>query len=242
MSVVYEPQGRAREYSELACNLYRGCVHGCKYCFAPSCMRTKPSVWHAEARPRPGVLEQLEKDASKLQGDPRRVLFSFTSDPYQPAERVTRLTRRALEIVGRHALRSQVLTKGHADLVADDLPLMKQIGTELGVTLCFADDVERQEWEPRAAPVDERLAILRAAHQAGVFTWVSLEPVIDPAQALAVIRMAHPFVRFWKVGKLNHNRAVEANVDWRRFLLDVKSLLTELRAEYYIKDDLRRYA
>ena len=34
MNVIYEPKGRAREYSELACNLYRGCTHGCRYCYA----------------------------------------------------------------------------------------------------------------------------------------------------------------------------------------------------------------
>lgn len=241
MAVVYEPQGRAREYSELACNLYRGCVHGCKYCFAPACMRTKPAVWHSNAEPRPGVLKQLEKDAEKLQGDSRRILLSFTSDPYQPLEREAHLTRQALEIIGKYKLRSQVLTKGRAELIADDLPLMRQIGTELGVTLCFVDDVLRQEWEPEAASVEERLSTLKAAHQAGVFTWVSLEPVIDPIQALAVIRITHPFVRFWKVGKLNHNKAIEAGMDWKQFLIDVENLLIKLNANYYIKDDLRRF-
>ena len=55
MRVVYEPKGRAREYSELACNLYRGCVHGCRYCYAPACMRTTGEKWHARAEARPKV-------------------------------------------------------------------------------------------------------------------------------------------------------------------------------------------
>lgn len=242
MTAVYEPQGRAREYSELACNLYRGCVHGCKYCFAPACMRATPADWHSKAEPRSDVLKKLGKDAAKLKGDPRRILFSFTSDPYQPLEREVRLTRQALEIIGKYNLRSQVLTKGHADIIEDDLPLMRRIGTELGVTLCFVDDALRQEWEPQAASVEERLMILRMAHQSGIFTWVSLEPVIDPIQALEVIRIAHPYVRFWKVGKLNHNKAVEAGIDWKQFLMDVESLLKQLKADYYIKDDLRQFA
>lgn len=240
MTVVYEPKGRAREYSELACNLYRGCVHGCKYCFAPACMRTTGEAWHSHAEPRPGVLAQLQKDAAKMSGDPRRILFCFTSDPYQPLERETRLTRQALEIVGRYGLKSQALTKGRAELIAEDLPLMKKIGLEFGVTLCFTDDALRQKWEPGAAPVEERLSILKEAHRVGIFTWVSLEPVIDPEQALEVIARAHPYVRFWKVGKLNHRKSVEAGVDWRKFLFDVKALLTRFHADYYIKDDLRR--
>jgi DNA repair photolyase len=241
MTVLYEPQGRAREYSELACNLYRGCVHGCKYCFAPACMHTTPSDWHSKVEPRLDVLKKLDKDAEKMQGDSRRILFSFTSDPYQPLERKAHLTRQALQIIGKYNLKSQVLTKGHADIIADDLPLMRQIGTELGITLCFVDDTLRQEWEPEAASVEERLSILKAAHQAGIFTWVSLEPVIDPEQALDVIRIASPFVRFWKVGKLNHNKAVEASIDWKQFLTDVELLLSKLKAKYYIKDDLRRF-
>lgn len=38
MKIIYEPKGAAKEYSELAVNLYLGCNHGCKYCFAPRCM------------------------------------------------------------------------------------------------------------------------------------------------------------------------------------------------------------
>ena len=60
MNVIYEPKGRAREYSELACNLYRGCTHGCRYCYAPATMRTTGEKWHGKAEPRKGVLRLLE--------------------------------------------------------------------------------------------------------------------------------------------------------------------------------------
>ena len=242
MNVIYEPKGRAKEYSELACNLYRGCTHGCRYCYAPSCMRTTGEKWHAHAEPRPNVLENLEKDATKLRGDSRRVLFSFLSDPYQPLERIERLTRQALRIVTKYRLNSQVLTKGCGDLIQDDLGLMKDAYTQLGITLCFVDDALRQDWEPHASTVEERFAVLKAAHKAGIFTWVSLEPVIDPAQALEVIRMAHPYVDFWKVGKLNHLKEDERAVNWRKFLSDVEFLLSKLNAKYYIKNDLRTFA
>ena len=239
MNIIYEPKGRAREYSELACNLYKGCTHRCQYCYAPACMRTTGTVWHAEAHPRVDVLEGFEKDASKLRGDPRRILFCFLCDPYQPIERKERLTRQALSIVGKYQLRSQILTKGCADLVRDDLGLMKRVGTQLGITLCFTDDSARQKWEPDASSVEDRFSILKAAHKEGLFTWVSLEPVIDPAQALQVIREARSYVNFWKIGKLNHMKAVEAGVDWRKFLADVETLLKAVGAKYYIKEDLR---
>ncbi|MDP2799670.1 MAG: radical SAM protein [Deltaproteobacteria bacterium] len=241
MNVVYEPKGRAREYSELACNLYRGCTHGCRYCYAPACMRTTGEKWHAMAEPRTDILKLLEKDAQRLRGDSRRILFCFLSDPYQPLERVERLTRQALGIVAKYGLNSQVLTKGCADLIQEDMGLMKDASTQLGITLCFSDDATRKDWEPGASTVNDRLAILKAAHKAGIFTWVSLEPVIDPVQALDVIRKAHKYVRFWKVGKLNHMKIVEQTVDWGKFLYDAEKLLTKFGAKYYIKNDLRAF-
>lgn len=242
MNVVYEPKGRAREYSELACNLYRGCTHGCCYCYAPACMRTTGEKWHATAEPRQKVIELFEKDAWKLRGDPRRILFCFLSDPYQPLERTEHLTRQALEIVYKYGLKSQILTKGCADLVRDDMELMKKTDAHLGVTLSFVDDEERRQWEPNASSVSDRLATLKSAHEAGIFTWVSLEPVIDPVQALDLIRKAHKYVQFWKVGKLNHMKEYERTVDWRKFLYDVQALLTKCGAKYYIKNDLRAFA
>lgn len=241
MNVIYEPKGRAREYSELACNLYLGCTHACRYCFAPACMRSTPEKWHSTVESRKKVIYLFEKDAQKLIADRRRILFSFLSDPYQPLEREKRLTRQALEIVGRYRLRSQILTKGCADLILEDLPLMKRIETQLGVTLCFVDDTSRKEWEPEAAPINDRFEILKAAHAEKIFTWVSLEPVIDPEQALEVIRQLAPYVDFWKIGKLNHMNTVERRIDWYKFRKDVEKLLNNLNARFYIKEDLLKY-
>ena len=238
MNVIYEPAGRAREYSELACNLYRGCTHGCRYCFGPAVLRTTREKFYEMAAPRKNIIEQFEKDANKLSGDARRILFCFTSDPYQPLERTERLTRQALEVVNKYGLNSQVLTKGSADLILEDLSLMKDAGTHLGVTLCFSDDDTRRYWEPNASTVEERLSVLQEAHQAGIYTWVSLEPVIVPEQALEVIQIAAPFVDFWKVGKLNHMKDVEQHVDWTTFLINAEDLFKKNNAKYYIKNDL----
>ena len=168
MKVIYEPKGRAREYSELACNLYRGCTHGCRYCFGPAVLRTTKEQFHTMAGPRKDIIELFEEDAKKLKDDTRHILFCFTSDPYQPLERTERLTHQALEIVKEYGLNSQVLTKGKADLIHEDLELMKVAGTHFGITLCFSDDETRKYWEPDASPVNERLAILKEAHEAAL--------------------------------------------------------------------------
>lgn len=241
MSVIYEPRGRAREYSELACNLYRGCTHGCIYCYAPACMHTTDSKWHGISEPRPNILKNLEKDAANLTGDRRRILFCFLSDPYQPIEREQRLTRQALQIMERFKLKSQVLTKGSAELISEDLDLMKRSRTHLGITISFVDDKMRTKWEPKASSIQSRLDILKEAHEMGIYTWVSLEPVIDPDQALEVVRTTHKYVNFWKIGKLNHMKDHEKSIDWAQFLVDVERLLSKLKSKYYIKHDLRLF-
>ncbi len=241
MKVIYEPKGRAREYSELACNLYNGCTHGCTYCYAPGCMRTTKEKWHGSVAPRKNIVSQFYLDAKKLEGDQRPILFCFLTDPYQPAEQTERLTRQALEIVGKYKLRSKILTKGFNDIISEDLELMAEIGTELGLTISFVDDEKRKAWEPFAAPIQDRLKTLEAAFEKGIYTWVSLEPVIDPDDALLLIERYSKYVHLWKIGKLNHMKAVEDTVDWSKFLHEAESLLKSNGATYYIKNDLLKF-
>lgn len=246
MNVIYEPKGRAREYSPLACNLYIGCTHGCKYCYAPACMHKKPAEWHMSARARAAnVLKLFEKDCmtlAKLRVDDntRRVLFCFLSDPYQPLENELHLTRQGISIAAKHGIKVDILTKGDARLIEQDLPLMLESQTHLGITLSFAKDATRKEWEPQASTVQSRLRILRKAHDMGIFTWVSMEPVIVPHEALEVIRKAHDYVDFWKIGKLNHNKEIESKIDWVKFRGDATTLLNQYKCDYYIKEDLRK--
>ena len=242
MKIIYEPQGRAKEYAELACNLYMGCSHNCKYCYAPRTMRKTFKEWQI-VTPRKDVLKLLDEDAKFLcdEKDGREVLFSFISDPFNPQEYVYRITHSALKIMGFYGIRHTVLTKGHYDLVSEYFDLMKDVGTSLGVSLSYIRDDLREFWEPNASPVSDRLRILQEAHKRGISTWVSLEPVIYPDEALSVIEEAHNYVNFWKVGKLNHCKFNEDKVDWKRFLYDVVELLDNCCATYYIKKDLEKY-
>ena len=246
MNVIYEPKGRAREYAPLACNLYMGCTHGCKYCYAPACMHKKPEEWHQAARARgENVLALFGRNCARLakeraDDETRRVLFCFLSDPYQPLESELHLTRRGISVAARHGIKVDILTKGDGALIEQDLPLMLESQTHLGITLSFINDASRREWEPMASTVPSRLSILRKAHDMGIYTWVSMEPVIIPDEALEVIRLAHSYVDFWKVGKLNHNKEVERSIDWPKFRDNATALLDLFGSRYYIKEDLRK--
>jgi DNA repair photolyase len=237
MSIIYEPRGKAKEYSDLAANLYTGCSHGCRYCYCPAILRKKIGEWSAQPTPRKDILRLLEKDAQKMKGDSREILLSFMSDPYHSDEAAT-LTRETLLILEKYELRIQVLTKGGLRSIRD-FDILARNRWKYGATIIFSDDELRKEWEPHAAPVEERMEAVREAHHRGIETWVSIEPVVDPSQALAVMGKLKGCVDLWKVGKLNHNKEREAAIDWTQFLMDTE---TQLAGEnFLIKKDLEKY-
>lgn len=240
-AVIYEPRGPAREYAELACNLYAGCTHGCRYCYVPALLRKRPADFHAGARPRPGVLEALEREAPAYAGDPREVLLSFTSDPYQPSEEEHHLTRRALEILIGHGVRVCVLTKDPQRAMQFDGELLLRGRVRLGATVTGFTDKHAQSWEPGAPGLTSRQAGMREARRAGLRTWLSLEPVIDPLEALWVIRIYADIADEIRIGKINHHPELERAVDWSKFVTDATALCREQGVRFMLKQSLARY-
>lgn len=254
--VIYEPKGKAGEYSPLAVNLYRGCPHGCTYCFAPTATRVARDRFHDPAfiQPRKGILEDLEIQAAQMVGDPRPILLSFTSDPYQPLERETKITRQAILILVRNKLKVTILTKSglwglvrdrdYLNFYQDSTPCSDHFERNgwpqshtWAATLTTDDPTESLKWEPKAALPKDRIMALAQAKCWGLQTWVSFEPVIDPEAVYRLLDATHEFVDFYRVGKLNyHPRAKE--IDWRRFQGEIEERLTKLGKPYYLKKDL----
>jgi len=247
--MIYETKGRAREYFELAANLYTGCEFACVYCFAPEIMRKDPKEFHGRAVPRQGgdgALANLRKDAERMnaRGDDRHVLLSFITDPYQPAERDFQLTRRAIEELHRYGIPVAILTKAGWPATRDfDLLGPADL---FGTTLTFQDPKLSRVWEPGAGLPSMRIKSLEDAKVRGIGTWVSCEPVIDQSETLALIERTAPIVDVFKVGTLNYSRKLPRDlvpppIDWKLFAQDVVKLLDRLGANYYIKKDLARY-
>ncbi|AFV22848.1 radical SAM domain-containing protein [Methanolobus psychrophilus R15] len=240
-SIIYEANGRAREYSELAANLYRGCSHGCTYCYAPSAtFRNRvdfsiPSV-------RRNVIEQLIKDAEELQesDETRSILLSFTTDPYQPIDVDEKLTRQAIKILHEHNLKVEILTKGGKRSERDfDLLSKNPELSCYGTTIVFTNEKLRTEIEPFAATTKERIEALKKAHEMGISTFVSLEPVWVVEQTLEIIDLTHNYVDLYKVGKLNYNKK-QSEIDWKQFREDAINKLSQFNKNFYIKNDLRK--
>jgi DNA repair photolyase len=235
MGIIYEPGGRAREFAPLAANPYQSCSHGCKYCYVPPALKRDRESYYNELRLKKNWLQDLEKDAAKLNGNGNEILLSFVGDPYQPAEMELGVTRQAIEVLIRHDLRFTILTKGGTRAVKDFDLLESYPKSRFGTSLVFTSQKDADEWEPNAASVNDRVLAVEIAHSRGIPTWISLEPVIDPEQALKLIQELHPLVDHWKIGKLNYK---SLSVDWVKFREEVKALCESLGANFYLKKSL----
>lgn len=244
MLTIYEPAGAAKEYAPLALNIYRGCTHACRYCYVPGILRTTPAEFHSKVQIRTGLLSALQHEARKYQGDPRRVHLCFTCDPW-PDPRQFRddemdYTLEVLNILADYDIKVQTLTK--APLRAQShLKALLACDAKFGITLAWTDDEKRAEWEP-GTPGEEGLSVMDRldgllwARAAGLKTWASIEPVIDPREGLAAIEMLMPIVDEIKVGKLNHMNHMNAgNVDWTAFAREADAILNAWGRPYMLK-------
>ena len=95
LTIIYEPKGAAREYTELALNIYRGCTHGCIYCYNNGRFGKKGDFFKGD-KPRHGIAQKVVKDCRILKeryGDNcPEIHMTFLGDAYQPAERTLGFT------------------------------------------------------------------------------------------------------------------------------------------------------
>jgi len=235
MKVIYEPKGAALEYAPLAANLYTGCLHKCSYCYVPAATFKKADVFHASANPREGVIAALAKDAWELNTarDKRRILLCFACDPYPAGD--SRTTRSAISALKAEKRPVSVLSKAGMRMTRD-YDLLAQMDSEVGISLVWMDDLKRQILEPGAAPVGERLEALRLAKVAGLKTWASVEPVVEPTEGLKAIEALLPLADMIKIGRWNHDARANG-VDWQAFVDQAKRIIGE--HPVYWKDGLK---
>jgi DNA repair photolyase len=238
LKIIYSPKGRAKEYGELALNIYNSCNFGCTYCYVPAILHTDRETFHKDIKARDNLLEKVEKDCKSGLID-RPVHLCFTCDPYQDIDLELQLTREVLKLFKQYNINFQMLTKG-AMRAARDFDLYKS-GDSFGTTLTMLPlNQFTKFWEPNAPSNADRFESLLVAHEEGIKTWVSLEPVIFPEDTLEIIRITQSYVDLYKVGTINYNEK-KKYIDWKDFGHKAIELLESYGKEYYIKDDLKAY-
>lgn len=176
-------------------NLYRGCCHGCIYCDSRS------DCYHIEDF---DTVKAKQNAAEILRDELRRKVRSGVigtgamSDPYNPFERTERLTEKALMLIDAYGFGITVITK--SALITRDIDLYKQISAHSPVlckmTITTADDTLCRKLEPNVSVSSERFEALARLAEAGLFTGITLMPVLpfledDPENIRAIVRMAH---------------------------------------------------
>jgi DNA repair photolyase len=165
-------------------NPYRGCEHGCTYCFARPSHETLGFSSGLDFETKILVKEDapqlLRAELACLKWTPQVIAISGVTDAYQPIERELRLTRRCIEVLAEFRNPTLIVTKNH--LVTRDRDLLGDLARDraAGVFLSVTslDGELQRTMEPRASAPDRRLEAIRMLAEAGVPVGVLVAPVI----------------------------------------------------------------
>jgi len=201
---ILRPQRDERYGFGFALSPYRGCSHGCRYCYVreyPNALH-RPEDWGGWVAPKLNAPELLWSQRHRLHG--QRVFMASATDPYQPLERQYRLSRRCLEVL-LLCPTTEVIVHTRSPLVLQDLDLLKAFGDRLtvGLSIPTDDDTVRQAVEPRAPAIPSRWAAAERLASAGIPVTIGVAPLLavhDP-QAFARRARASGATGAW-VGRL----------------------------------------
>ena len=165
-------------------NPYRGCEHGCVYCFARpthAYMGLSPGLdFESKLFVKPDAPELLERELSAPSYEPRLIAIGTNTDPYQPIEKRYELMRRILEVLDRANHPVGIVTK--SALVQRDIDILARMArrnlVKVALSVTTLDARIARTMEPRAATPLRRLETLRRLSDAGVPTSVLVAPVI----------------------------------------------------------------
>lgn len=211
---IYNPSGKAGEYSQWACNFFTGCSNDCEYCY---CKRgIMSSNWSNKPRlkscfrDKKHAIEIFEKELLKNLDELQEygLFFSFTTDPL--IFETYNLTIEAICFCFRNGVPVKVLTKcvDYIGQLRYAIEVNEWDKTEIaiGFTLTGHDELE-----PNASPNSERIEAMKKLHKAGFKTWASIEPIIDFESSFEMIEKTIGFCDLYKIGLMS-GKKYETNV------------------------------
>lgn len=169
---------------DVSLNPYRGCEHGCIYCFARpthSYLGLSPGLdFESRIVAKVNAPELLRRELARPSYVPESIALGVNTDAYQPCERNLRLTRRVLEVL--HACGHPVAVITKSSLIERDIDLLAAMAEKrqamAAVTITTLDPAIARTLEPRAAAPSRRLRTIRTLTDAGIPVGVSIAPVI----------------------------------------------------------------
>ncbi|MDR0704173.1 MAG: radical SAM protein [Planctomycetaceae bacterium] len=175
-------------------NPYVGCQHACVYCYARFMKRftNHDEPWGQFVDAKINGLEVFGKDIAKVKPGTGAFIASVT-DAYQPVEGQYKLTRSILEQIAdsppdllKNKFAVSILTK--SDLVLRDLDILKRLEhISVGFSIAMTNETACRRFEPRSAPIRQRIAALKILRDAGIRTYVFISPILPGITDLPAI-------------------------------------------------------
>jgi DNA repair photolyase len=165
-------------------NPYRGCEHGCVYCFARpthSYMGLSPGLdFESKLFAKPDAAKLLDKELSKEGYQPRTIAIGTNTDPYQPIEKQWRIMREILEVLDARNHPVGIVTK--SALVTRDIDILSRMAgrglAKVALSVTTLDRMLARTMEPRASTPTKRLEAIRQLSDAGIPASVMVAPIV----------------------------------------------------------------
>lgn len=211
-------------------NPYRGCEHGCIYCYARpthAYQGLSPGLdFETKLFVKPDAPELLLRELSAPGYEPKMIALGTNTDPYQPIERKWQVTRRILEVLRDANHPVGIVTK--SALVMRDIDILSEMAAKglakVALSITTLDPRLARAMEPRAATPPRRLEAMRALSQAGVPTAVMVAPIIPAINDSEIERI---------LDAAANAGATEAGYVMLRLPLEIKDLFREWLGEHF---------
>lgn len=232
------------EYGDYTVNHVQGCAHGCKYpCYAMMMAKRFGKVKTYEDWCQPklvgNAIEIIESEIPRLKDRIESVHLCFTTDPFMFGyDEVSEMSIGIIKRINASEIKCTILSKGVLPISLAELSKEN----EIGITLVSLDENYRLEMEPNTAPFFERIASLKALHDLGCKTWVSIEPYPTPniiEQDFGSILDSIDFVDKIIFGRMHYNKRVTEYKEHKSFYNALADQVVEYckatGKEYHIK-------
>lgn len=240
---IYSTVGAAKEYCDYAIDIYTGCPHGCKYCYASAKAKRKNRDF-SYIKIKPHIFEATKEymdEHKELFG--KMIFLGFESDPF-PYGYDCSPTIKMIKLLKSYGCHIMFCTKG---IVPTEVFNLLDESDSVGITITCGDDMCKI-YEPNSVLTSSRLKNLEIANRKGMETWISIEPVLEPNYIYSLLDSDNmKYVSKVKLGKLNHMEISDLTgnkedyIDWAAYGKKVISICEKNSINYIVKYALSKY-